>query len=119
MGSVQAPLCWECKAEHWPRQCPRRVTNAVTDVTQPVTEIGKSVTQPVTDGDFVTQPVTKRAKSVTNGVTKGNSVTNAVTRVTNGVTVQFVSGKHCPTCQCSRVYADNAARQRAYRERRG
>ena len=26
--------------------------------------------------------------------------------------------KHCPTCTCKRIHASNAARQRAYRERK-
>ena len=40
-------------------------------------------------------------------------VTNPVTPVTNPVT------KHCPTCRCGKVYKSAAARQRAYRQRRG
>ena len=106
MGSVQAPLCKLCGEKHWLSQG-HGVTNAVTNVTHPVTEIGESVTNAVTE----------RAKSVTNAVTNVGSVTHPVTEVTNAVTVQFVSGKHCPTCRCAKVYADHAERQRAYRGR--
>ena len=48
----------------------------------------------------------KTATTVTQPVTPVVIVTNPVT------------GKHCPTCSCSRVYKDGAAKQKAYRERK-
>ena len=58
----------------------------------------------------VTHPVTERLKSE-----KRYTVTREVKRY--GVT----RNKHCPTCSCDaiKVHGNNAARQRAYRERKG
>jgi hypothetical protein len=44
-------------------------------------------------------------------------VTKAVTDMAKPVT-DDVTPKHCPTCCCARVYPSNAARQKAYRQRK-
>lgn len=42
-------------------------------------------------------------------------ITSSVTKRRNAKTA---GPKHCPTCNCQKVYFSNADRQRAYRERR-
>jgi hypothetical protein len=93
------------------------VTEHITDALQGVTSFVTPVTPIVTE---VTNPVTPAALPVTNlvtTVTNPVTVTKAVTNVTHTSTpiVQF---RHCPTCRCIRVYASNAERQKAYRDRK-
>jgi hypothetical protein len=92
--------CYECRAEHWPSECPKRIPAASAYVQPTMSSV---------DVTAIEEPkvVTKREPITKRNVTKRDQV---------NVTEHNGVNRHCPTCRCfgPRTVAE---RQRAYRDR--